>query len=467
MKFCRDNDIPLYITGKQELTTEDVSKLLFESERFSSKYQQNKDYYFGNHKILQRTYEDKSKPNNRVVTNIPKYICNIRVGYFSSSPLSMDCKNEEFLNDIRPILDYNDFKDVFTQLDFYSSVYGHSFLVLYLDEFGEICFTAQKPMDYIYVRDNTLQQKPKFCIRYYKYWDDVENEQMVDVELYTDKEIINYEGTNNNLKEVGRRPHYFGMLPVIEFCENNSRQGCFESVINLVDSYESILSDNLNSVAYFNDCYLVLEGMEADEEDIARMKENKVLVIPEGTNASFLLKNINETFCKNLLQDVRENIYTIACCPLLSDSSFSSNSSGVAINFKLYSMEKSICNKESNFRKGFNQMFAMIKNILNLKGKSYGVEDKMVLTFVRSNPINDITSISDAVSKLKDVVSQKTLLSQLDFVGDVNMEIEQFNKEKEEEMDWQLKYMDILGQDLNHDIEDPKDDEDNNNYKGE
>ena len=460
MKFCRDKSVPVFITGKEELSTQDISKLLFESERFTNKYEKNKDYYFGNHKILQRVYEDTSKPNNRVVTNIPKYICQVRNGYFSSSPLSMDCENEKFLNDIRPILDYNDFKDTFTELDFYSSVYGHSFLVLYLDE-GEICFTAQKPMDWIYVRDNSLQQKPKFAIRYYAWWDDIENQQCYDVELYTKEEIINYEGTPTNLKEVARRPHYFGGLPVIEFCENNSRQGAFESIIGLVDAYESILSDNLNSVEYFNDCYLVLEGMDVEQEDIARMKENKVLVIPEGTSASFLLKNINETFCKNLLQDIRENIFTIACTPLLSDSSFSSNSSGVAINFKLYSMEKSICNKENNFRKGFNELFRQIKNILNLKGADYKVEDKIILTFVRSNPISDITSISDAVSKLKDVVSKKTLLSQLDFVGDVKMEIDQFKKEREEEAEFQMRYMDMMNE-LDHDMEELDENENQN-----
>ena len=112
-------------------------------------------------------------------------------------------------------------------------------------------------------------------------------------------------------------------------------------------------------------------------------------------------------------------------------------------------------------------MFAMIRTILNLKGAKFTTEDRILMTYTRSNPVKDLTSIADAVSKLRGTVSNASLLSQLDFVGDVQLEKQRLLEEKQEEMDFQLKYMDVLGQELNHDIEDPKDEEDNNNYKGE
>lgn len=467
MRFCRDKKVPVFITGKEELTTEDISRLLFESETFDNKYKKNEDYYHNKHAILDRTFDDPSKPNSRVCVGYPNYICQIRNGYFSSSPLSLDSENKDYLKEINKVLDENDFKKVFSELDNISSIYGHAFLCMYLDEEGIIRLVPQSPKDWIYVRSNDLLQTPKFCIRYYKYWDDVLNDQMYDIELYTDKEIIIYEGTPNHLVELERRPHYFGRLPVIEFSENKTRQGAFENVIDLIDGYESVLNDNINSISYFNDCYLVIENAECDEEDLEAIKKNRVIVLPENGRASFLLKNINETFVKNALQDIREAIFVVACCPLLSDSSFSSNSSGVSISYKLFSMEKSIQNKENIFRKGFNDMFAMIRNILNLKGASFTTEDRILMTYTRSNPVKDITAIADAVSKLRGTVSNASLLSQLDFVGDVQLEKQRLLEEKQEEMDFQLKYMDVLGQELNHDIEDPKDDEDNNNYKGE
>lgn len=445
MRYVRNKEVPVFITNKDELSTSDIITLMYEIETFDKKYSTNSDYYYGKHQILNREFDDKSKPNNRIVTNIPKYITQVRTGYFSSAPMSIDSINESYLADVRAVLDNNDFKHIFSQLDTYCSIYGHAFLVMYLDDNGEIRIRPQKPTEWIMVYDNSLEQKPKFAIRYYCWWDDVENQQMYDIELWTDREIITYEGSPITLVETGRRDHYFGKLPVIEFMENESRQGAYESVINLIDAYELILSDTANVVNYFSDCYLVLEGMDQTEpEDIEKMKNNRVILIPEGTHASFLQKNINETYNENLIKRLQEQIFVVACTPLLSDSSFSSNSSGVAIQFKLYSMEKSIQNKENIFNAGFNKMFSLIKTILNIRGASYTEEDQILLTFTRSLPL-DLTSLADSISKLRGVVSNKTLMSQLDFVTDVRLEQEQMDKERQDEMDWQMKAMDLYG----------------------
>ena len=440
MKFCRNKLVPVYITGKEALSKEDVVRLLQESETFSTKYTTNEDYFYGKHKILQRTFDDKSKPNNQVMCNIPKYIVQVRTGFFSSSPLTLESENPEYLKDIRKVLEYNDFKQIFNQLDTYCSIYGHSFLVMYMNEEGRISFTAQNPTDWIYVRDNSLEQKPKFAIRYYAWWDDVENIQMYDIELYTDKEIINYEGSPVDLKEVGRRPHYFNGLPVIEFMENESRQGAYENVISLIDTYELMLSDTANTINYFSDCYLVLTGMqETQAEDIARMKNDRVLLVPEGCEASFLTKNVSENYNENMLKRLQEQIFVVACTPLLSDSSFSSNSSGVAIQFKLFSMEKSVQLKENIFRAGFNRMFNLIKDMINLyERKSYTEDDRIIQTFTRSLPM-DLSALADSISKLNGVVSRRTLMSQLDFVSDATLEENQLRIEQEEVMEMEAK----------------------------
>ena len=445
MKFCRNKNVPVFITGKESLDTKDVVKLLQESEVFGSKYQKNEDYFYGKHEILNRTFDDTSKPNNHVMCNIPKYIVQVRTGFFSSSPLALESLNEEFMDDIRDVLDYNDFKQTFNQLDTYCSIFGHSFLVMYINDEGRLAFTAQNPKDWIYVRDNSLEQKPKFAIRYYAWWDDIANQQMYDIELYTKEEIINYEGTPIDLKEVGRRPHYFNGLPVIEFMENESRQGSYENVINLIDTYELMLSDTANTINYFSDCYLVLTGMqETNADDIAKMKNNRVLLVPEGCEASFLTKNVEENYNENMLKRLQEQIFTIACTPLLSDSSFSSNSSGVAIQFKLFAMEKSVQLKENIFRAGFNTMFNRIRDMLNLmERRSYTEDDKVIQTYTRSLPM-DLSSLSDSISKLKDVVSRRTLMTQLEFVSDASLEEQQLRIEKEADMELEAKRLKMM-----------------------
>ena len=446
-KFVRNKHVPLYITSKENLTVSDISRLLMEAETFDNKYQRNEDYFYGKMDILNRTFDDPTKPNNRVMCNIPKYIVQVRSGFFSSAPLSMESINEQYIEDIQKVLDYNDFAKTFNDLDIYCSIYGHAFLVLYLNDEGRIAFTPQKPTDWLMVHDNTLEQKPKYAVRYYAWYDDVLNRQMYDIELWTKDEIIQYEGSPNELEEVGRRPHYFGQLPVIEFLENDSRHGSYEDVINLIDVYNRMLSDTANTIDYFSDCYMVLSGMEqTTAEDIARMKNDRILLVPEGCEARFLNKEINENYNEHMLKRLQEQIFTVACTPLLSDSSFSSNSSGVAIQFKLFAMEKSAQLKENIFANGFTRLFNMIKTMVNLlERKSYTEEDQVIMTFTRSLPM-DLSSLADSISKLQGTVSRRTLMSQLDFISDVQLEEAQIARERQEDMDFQMSYIDMYQQ---------------------
>ena len=455
-KFCRNKHVPMYITGKQELNIQDIHSILMESEAFTNKYNKNEDYFYGNMEILNRTFDDPSKPNNRVMCNIPKYITQVRSGFFSSSPLTLEAINEVFMADVQRVLDYNDFPKVFNDLDISCSIYGHSFLVLYLNDEGRIAFSPQKPTDWIMIHDNTLEQKPKFAIRYYAWWDDIDKEQKYDIELWTDKEIVQYEGSPTELEEVGRRPHYFGQLPVIEFTENDSRHGAYEDVINLIDVYNRMLSDTANTIDYFSDCYMVLTGMEqTTADDITKMKNDRILLVPEGCEARFLNKEINENYNEHMLRRLQEQIFTIACTPLLSDSSFSSNSSGVAIQFKLFAMEKSVQLKENIFANGFTRMFNMIRTMLNLlERKSYTEDDQVIMTFTRSLPM-DLSSLADSISKLQGTVSRRTLMSQLDFISDVQLEEQQIAKEREEEMNFQMDYIDMYAKHAPQPSEDP------------
>ena len=73
MKFCRDKKVPVFITGKNELSKEDVVRLLQESEVFSSKYQLNEDYFYGKHKILKDTKKNIVKVDSNGKESILKY----------------------------------------------------------------------------------------------------------------------------------------------------------------------------------------------------------------------------------------------------------------------------------------------------------------------------------------------------------------------------------------------------------
>ena len=89
--------------------------------------------------------------------------------------------------------------------------------------------------------------------------------------------------------------------------------------------------------------------------------------------------------------------------------------------------------KESKWRKSIQRMLELITTIQNLKGMNFDYRD-IRITFTRALPNNE-AEIVDMVSKLNGIVSQKTLLSQLDFIEDPDKELELIAKEKQEYID--------------------------------
>ena len=88
--------------------------------------------------------------------------------------------------------------------------------------------------------------------------------------------------------------------------------------------------------------------------------------------------------------------------------------------------------KENIFRAGFNNLFALIRDMISkLDRKSYTEDDKIIQTYTRSLPM-DLSALADSISKLNGVVSRRTLMTQLDFVSDAALEEEQLRKEQEE-----------------------------------
>ena len=107
-------------------------------------------------------------------------------------------------------------------------------------------------------------------------------------------------------------------------------------------------------------------------------------------------------------------------------------------------MEKSVQLKENIFRAGFNTMFNRIRDMLNLmERRSYTEDDKVIQTYTRSLPM-DLSSLSDSISKLKDVVSRRTLMTQLEFVSDASLEEQQLRIEKEADMELEAKRLKMM-----------------------
>ena len=421
--------IPVFKTNVKELDKKSVDSIIREHKSFKTRYKHTYDYYIGNHKILYKTMSDMSKPNNKVICSLPSYSVDIRTGYFSGEPITFTSENEKQQEAVLNVLEYNDFQDINSELDKLSAIYGHAFLILWIDEDGQIRMATESPDNVILVHDNTLAANPIGAIRYFEYKDAATNNDVLEMTVFKKNKIEYYTGSHSSLRLVKEEPNYFGDIPVIEFMENTERKCCYIDAISTVDAIEEILSSCMNEIEYFGSCYMTFKGLtETEPEDIQDMKNNRSIILEEGGEVQFITRDVNDTFIQNTLNSLTERYHMLTKTPALSDESFSGNASGVALKFKLFGLEKDLSKKESKWRKSIQKMLELATNRLNMIGGSYKYQD-VKITFSRALPTNSLEN-AQLVSSLNGIVPTETLMAQLDFIEKPKEEMKKLQEEK-------------------------------------
>lgn len=390
------------------------------------------NYYNAKNEILSRTMRDTTKPNNKIANSYASYITDTLVGYFVGKPISYSGNDANVLNELQMIFEYNDEADENAELAKNASIYGVAYELLYMNE-NVVRFKSLDPKECIPIFDDTLDNNLLAFIRYYDNYDVVQDKTITIIEVITDKETVRYSTTSTlgNLTFIESYPHYFGMVPIAIYKNNEEESGDFEQVISLIDAYDKLESDSLNDFEYFVDAYLALYGFTAEPEDIAQMKENRVLLMDEGTSAEWLIKDTSDNNIENIKNRIDADIHKFAKCPNLADKEFASNASGVAIKFKLLGTENKVSIKERKFKRGLQQRLELLANIKGVLANGFDWRSIDII-FTRNIPANDI-DIANMVNTLSGIVSEETLLAQIPFVEDVAGEIERLDKEKEKD----------------------------------
>lgn len=406
-----------------------ISKFRVEVE---PKLQRYKNYYDGKQAILNKAYADASKPCSRTVINYCKNIVDSYDGYLAT-PGCISYRSEQDIDDIMNILRYNDYaaEDADFLLD--ALIYGVAAELMYIDESGHTRFRLINPTTCFGVCDDSLTGDLLYFVRMYKV-NDWDESNIYNVDVYSDYDIKHYtmNGANGYLSFVSEEPHYFSQCPANIFTLPDEKS-IFDCIMSLQDAANELVSSEIDDYSAFCDAYLALIGVDADVEDIASMKENRVLVLPDGAAAQWLTKNANDTQVENILKRIHESIYRIAQCPDFSSESFVGGvSSGVAIRYRLTGMETKAGKIEGEMKKALQRRVEIICGIASLKLGEEVFRD-ISIDFKRNIP-EDYTSIINMINSLKGTVSDSTLLSLLPFVEDVNAELAAVQEQKQANM---------------------------------
>ena len=417
------------INAQAELTPELLQKMI---ETFQSSVQpvliKYKNYYDGVQAISLKQYSDPSKPCNKTVVNYCKNIVDGYNGYLAS-PNFISYTSDHDIEEIMDVLRYNDFQAEDSDFLENALIYGVGVELMFSDQEGKTRFKLIDPRTCFGVYDDSLTGDLLYFVRMYKEdeWDEDNDTQLVDV--YSDYNIRHYKMSNGGaVTFINEEPHYFGQCPANIFYLPDEKS-IFDCIMSLQDSVNELLSDEIDDYSAFCDAYLTLTGVDCDNEEIALMKQNRVLVLPEGAVADWLTKNANDAQVENILKRLHDDIYRIAQMPDFCSETFVGGvSSGIALRFRLTGMENRAGRIEALMKQALQRRIELICGIASLKLGEEVFRD-IQITFKRNIP-NDETQVYQMVNMLKGTVSDETLLGQLPFISDVNAELERVKEQK-------------------------------------
>lgn len=387
--------------------------------------------------IQHRNIKDPKKPNNKLFHDYRGYIIDQVVGYLFGQPIAYQIDKRFYSDD-----QFNKFKDklsIFNTLNMVDdldgelgkimSICGYASRLLYVDTDGNERIMNVFPWESVFIENNGVITN---AIRYYPVYD-LERNKIIKVEWY-DNENVYFFTLDDGLIPDPTKPvqkHFFDYVPLILFSNNDEEKGDFEKVESLIDAYDKIISDSVNEIESFANAYMKFKGASIDEETIEKAKQTGAFLIPEDGDADFITKNINDTFVENNKKTLNENIHKFSASVDMSDEKFSGSAqTGESRKWKMLALENKAGKKALKFSKGLREQFKVLCSAWKKKNIDLNYLD-IFWEFKRNVPI-DLLYISQYASQMKGIHSDRTLLSQIPYIDDVDYELELMQQEKEE-----------------------------------
>jgi len=394
--------------------------------------------------IFNRTFDDESKINRKLNNSFDSEIVDTKVGYFIGYPISYQVdKEQQGYEKVDVTLgDFNlrnSIDDLDSETVKMATICGYAARLLYIDRNGQERAMNVNPWEVILVYDRSINE-PQFALRYYDVVlkEGKEEKTRTRVEWYDDTTVTYYiqDDQGDYVLDISEpmnpQPHLFDLVPLIIFPNNEEMQGDAEKVLNLIDAYDRTLSDVNSEIEQFRLAYMAFYGYDPDEETLAKARQTGAFGLDEkgeGVGIEFITKTMNDTAIENHLNRLEGNIMRFGKSVNMTDESFASNLSGVAIRYKLTALENKCITMERKMTAALRQQFRVLATAWAKKGIPVDYTN-IFFQFKRNLPVN-LLDEAQTTAQLRGHVSERTRLSQLSFVDDVEWEMEEMAKDNQ------------------------------------
>ena len=439
------------------LTDDDIIKIVDNYKRdVVPKLDELDEYAKGNNPPILERMLPTAAPNNKVPVPYARRIISIISSYmFLPGLITYSSEEQAYLEKLQEVFDYNEEPLESYKLGWQTTVQGVGYEMFFNEGVGETTtlidqqpayestvprFEKVRVQEIIPIYDFAIVPQMQAFIRFYP----VEAEEKEYIDVYYPDNKVSYERrkNQNGLQFMGEQPHGYSQPPLVVYENNEDMMGDFAAVVPLIDAYDVLMSDSMNEFDRFAQAYLVAKGFTITLDDVDKLKHKRAFSLLNNEDSiEFLTKEIAVEFIRYMSEQLRAEIHRGTGLPNLDDYKWGGATSGETIDKFIYLMELFTGIKEAHFKTALKQRIDLLTEYLGLDGSSEDIE----IVMNRNEPDKSML-LADLMNKYAGHVSEKTLLENFaDFVKDAEEEMKQLAKEREAQIDLDVKEFEATG----------------------
>lgn len=415
-------------------------------------------YYYNESDILDREMhyfkngiktKDETKTNNKIPHNWHKLLVDQKTAYLVGRPPVMQVEDKNHEERLSLILG-EEWHDTLNEIATNSSNKGTEWLHTYINKEGLFKFIIIPAEEVIPIYDTSLQENLEGVIRYYLV--EVNGKERIRVEWWTRKVVTFYledesgifqlDGTEENNPD----SHYYhnklgygwDKVPFVEFPNNNKRVSDLKFYKELIDAYDSNVSDMANDLEDIQEAITILKGYEGT--DLSEFNENKryyktIKVSGEpGSGVDKLEISIPVEAKKEMLDRLEDNLFLFGQGVDIKSDKFGASPSGTALKFLYALLDLKASTMERKFRKSVKRLIWFATEYINMiDNKNY--DNTVVQTTFRKTMIANDKEDVEIANLSTGLISDETIIANHPWVENVATEQERLNKQKEAYID--------------------------------
>lgn len=372
------------------------------------------DYYRGEQSV-DKGETVRGRPDNRLRAPFPRYITEVHTGYFLGLPPTVaygGAAGARYAALSREL----DLPHLYFDLGRDLSICGAGFALVWAERGGvKVC--RCDPCGCFAIRSGDAGAPLLAAVRLF-----ASGRGETRGVLYTAERLVPFVWDGTGVTLGAAEENLLHTIPLLPFYNNCQGVGDFAMVTGLVDAYNVLLSGALDDMQSVANAFLALYGMQGTtQRDIEQANRSRILSLSEGGRAEFVVKTLNHEALGQLEVNLRRSILQLSMTPDLCDEHFAGNSSGVALQYKLWGIEQVRAAKERTFTDGLRALLAVLTEGERLLGRSVDLTGGEV-TFYKNLP-QDNAALAETLLSLSPLLSRQTILENLPWVADAQEEL--------------------------------------------